>query len=245
MKPFSDIHARAAERKGGYEALAGLLPSFLSDDELARLGDDRCLAMMAQTINQAGFNWTVIANKWPEFEEAFFGFDIERLSGLSPEQWEAYTKDRRVVRNWQKIKAVMENLGFILDVSREHGAFSRFLAAWPSSDQVGLLQVLKKRGSRLGGHTGQWFLRYVGKDCFVTTRDVTLALRGAGVEIADDPTSQRDLKRVQATFNAWHDETGLPYTHLSKIAAYSIGTNYDNDDIVEEMAKFPGMDDAR
>ncbi|MBI1194829.1 MAG: DNA-3-methyladenine glycosylase I [Gammaproteobacteria bacterium] len=245
MKPFSDIHARAAERKGGHEALAGLLPTFLADDELARLGDDRCLAMMAQTINQAGFNWTVIANKWPEFEEAFFGFDIERLSGLSPEQWEAYTKDRRVVRNWQKIKAVMENLGFILDTAREHGSFSRFLAAWPSSDQVGLLQALKKRGSRLGGHTGQWFLRYVGKDSFVTTRDVTLALRDAGVDIADDPTSQRDLKRIQAAFNAWHDETGLPYTHLSKIAAYSIGTNYENDDIMEEMAKFPGMDDAR
>ena len=244
MKSFSDIHARAAERKGGYEALAALLPAFLNDEKLARLGDDRYLAMMAQTINQAGFNWTVIANKWPEFEEAFHGFDIERLSYLSPEQWEAYVKDRRVVRNWQKIKAVMENLGFILDVAREHGSFARFIAAWPSADQVGLLQVLKKRGSRLGGHTGQWFLRYVGKDGFVTTRDVTLALREAGVDIAENPRSQRDLKRIQAAFNAWHDESGLPYTHLSKIAAYSIGANYGNDEIREEMGKFPGMDET-
>ncbi len=243
MKPFSDIHARAAERKGSEEALTRLLPHFLSDQELSRLGDDRCLAMMTQTINQAGFNWTVIANKWPQFEEAFYGFNIDRLSYLSPEEWEAYTQDRRVVRNWQKIKAVMENVGFLLDVSHEHGSFARFLATWPSSDQVGLLQVLKKRGSRLGGHTGQWFLRYVGKDSFVTTRDVTLALREAGVDIAENPTSQRDLKRIQAAFNAWHDETSLPYTHLSKIAAYSIGTNYENEFITDEMAKFPGMDD--
>jgi len=243
MKPFSDIRARAAGRKGSDETLAALLPSFLSDEELARLGDDRCLAMMTQTINQAGFNWTVIANKWPQFEEAFYGFDIGRLSYLSPEEWEAYTQDRRVVRNWQKIKAVMENVGFIMDIAEEHGSFTRFLAAWPSSDQVGLLQVLKKRGSRLGGHTGQWFLRYVGKDSFVTTRDVTLALREAGVDIAENPSSQRDLKRIQAAFNEWRDETGLPYTHLSKIAAYSIGTNYENDFITEEMAKFPGMGD--
>ena len=40
-------------------------------------------------------------------------------------------------------------------------------------------------------------------------------------------TSKRDLAKVQAQFNAWANETGLPYTHLSRICALSIGENYE------------------
>jgi hypothetical protein len=45
-------------------------------------------------------------------------------------------------------------------------------------------------------------------------------------EIAESPTSKRDLAKIQAQFNAWAQETGLPYTHLSRICAMSIGENY-------------------
>jgi hypothetical protein len=31
---------------------------------------------------------------------------------------------------------------------------------------------------------------------------------------------------VQAQFNAWAKETGLPYAHLSRICALSIGENH-------------------
>jgi hypothetical protein len=39
-------------------------------------------------------------------------------------------------------------------------------------------------------------------------------------------------------FNTWHDETGLPYTHLSKIAAFSMGENYTVNDIKQQINKF-------
>jgi len=182
--------------------------------------------MMTKRINQAGFSWKVIENKWPEFEEAFFGFDPYKLGLLSPEQWEAYASDRRVVRNWQNIKALQENVFFVQDESRKHGGFGKFIAQWPVSDQIGLMAYLKKHGSRLGGQSGLWFLRGMGKDCFVLSRDVVVTLRGAGLDIAEKPSSQRDLKKVQAQFNEWHEETGLPYSHLSRIAACSVGENH-------------------
>lgn len=237
MHSFKPILARAEKRKGGEKGLKTLLRPVLSKKKLAQKGDDRFLAMMAQAINQAGFNWTVIANKWPQFEEAFFGFDVAKLAGLSPEQWEAYAKDARVVRHWPKIKAVMENTYFVQGIANEHGSFAKFVADWPESDEVGLLAYLKKHGSRLGGNTGQWFLRNIGKDSFVLTHDVITAIQEAGVDVADNPTSKRDLTKVQEVFNRWHDETGLPYTHLSQIAAFSVGTNYENTLIREEMAK--------
>ncbi len=238
MHTFATIRARAEKRKGGQKKLKKLLRPVLSKKKLAQKGDDRFLAMMARAINQAGFNWTVIANKWPQFEEAFFDFDIGKLASLPPEEWEAYVKDRRVVRHWPKIKAVMENTYFIQGIAREHGSFAQFIAGWPESDQAGLMVYLKKHGSRLGGNSGQWFMRYIGKDCFVLSQDVVTAVQDAGVDIADHPTSKRDLGKVQNAFNAWHEETGLPYTHLSQIAGFSVGTNYENDFIQGERKKF-------
>lgn len=226
MTKFQKIRERAEHRKGGGTALKKLLPKVVSNKQLINLGDDRYLAMMTKCINQAGFSWKVIENKWPQFEEAFFGFDLKKLGLLSPEQWEAYTSDRRVVRNWQKIQALQENVFFVQEQSRNHGSFGKFIANWPASDQIGLMAYLKKEGSRLGGQSALWFLRRTGKDCFILAKDVMVAMRGSGLDVAEQPTSQRDLKKIQGQFNEWHEETGLPYSHLSRIAACSVGENY-------------------
>ena len=78
-----------------------------------------------------------------------------------------------------------ENAAFVQEIAREHGSFGKFLAKWPSSDEIGLLNLLNKRGSRLGGNTGQMFLRFIGWDGFVTSQDVVACLRDAGLDIAD------------------------------------------------------------
>lgn len=226
MSGFEDIRLRAEARKGGARALKAMLPTVATKKQLIELGDDRYLAMMTKSINQAGFSWKVIENKWPSFEEAFLGFDPHKLSYLSPEQWEAFTSDKRVVRNWQKIKALQDNVFFVQDESRRSAGFGQFIADWPVEDQIGLMAYLKKHGSRLGGQSALWFLRRVGKDCFIPARDVAVLLRSIGLGIAENPTSKRDLTKIQAQFNEWHAETGLPYSHLSRIAACSVGDNY-------------------
>ena len=223
---FQETFDRAVERKGSAGALNALLPKVLPSSRLLDIPDDRYLAMMTKCINQAGFSWKVIEKKWPEFEEAFFGFKLDTLALLSDEQWEAYTQDKRVVRSWQKIKALKENVAFLYNEKYEHKGIARLIADWPESDLVGLLLHLKKQGSRLGGHTGQRVLRNMGKDCFVLTGDVTTVLIASGLDIKPQASSQRELQAIQIAFNQWHDETGLPYSHLSKIAAYSVGDNY-------------------
>ena len=107
-----------------------LLPKVSSKKKLQGLGNDRYLAMMTKVVNQAGFSWKVIENKWPEFE-AFFSL-IDKLVLLSPEQWEGYLTDRRVVRNGQKISALQKNLFFVLEAIREYGSFGNFTANWYS-----------------------------------------------------------------------------------------------------------------
>ncbi|MBX9591186.1 MAG: DNA-3-methyladenine glycosylase I [Hyphomonadaceae bacterium] len=227
MLPFKTVRARAAKRKGGEAALADLLPKLAGPKALTKIKDDRALAEMTKRIFSAGFVWSVIEKKWPGFEDAFLRFDPKRLLHQPDEFWEERVADKRIVRNPQKIAAVRENAQVIADIARAHGSFGRFLAEWPATDQIGLLEVLAKRGARLGGRTGQYFLRFIGRDAFITSTDVVACLRDAGLDIAESPTSKRDLKKIQDQFNVWAKETGLPLTHLSRICAMSVGENYD------------------
>ncbi len=225
MSRFAPILARAMKRKGGRAQLDALLPPPRPPTALTSLPDDRVLAEMTRRIFCAGFVWRVIDQKWDGFEAAFLDFQIPPLLFQPPDFWESLTRDKRIVRHGQKIGAVRDNARFIADIAAEHGSFGAFLAAWPAEDQAGLLALLTKRGARLGGNTGQYLLRFLGWDGFILSRDVIACLRDAGVELAETPTSQRDLKAIQARFNAWAAETGLPRAQLSRICAFSVGEN--------------------
>lgn len=224
--PFKTILARAEKRKGGPAGLKKLLPAKPNAKALEKLGDDRILAEMTKRVFSAGFAWSVIESKWPEFEKAFLGFQPAKLSFQPDDFWHELLSDTRIVRNGAKINSVRENAAFVQQIAKEHGSFGKLLAKWPSSDEIGLLNLLAKRGSRLGGNTGMMFLRFIGWDSFVTSQDVVACLRDAGLDIAPEVKSKGDLAKVQAQFNAWAEETGLPYVHLSRICAMSIGENH-------------------
>jgi 3-methyladenine DNA glycosylase Tag len=224
--PFKTIRARAEKRKGGPKALEKLLPRKPDMKRLAKLSDDRILAEMTKRVFSAGFAWSVIEAKWEGFEQAFLGFEPAKLVFQPDDFWDARLSDTRIVRNGAKIHSVRENAGFVQEIAKEHGSFGKFLSNWPSSDEIGLLDLLAKRGSRLGGNSGQMLLRFVGWDGFVTSQDVVACLRDAGLGIAEEVKSKGDLAKVQAQFNAWAAQTGLPYVHLSRICAMSIGENH-------------------
>ena len=224
--PFKTIRARAEKRKGGPKGLEKLLPRKRDMKALAKISDDCILSEMTKRVFSAGFAWSVIEAKWPGFEKAFLGFKPAKLTFQPDDFWDGLLSDTSIVRNGAKIASVRENAAFVQEIASEHGSFSQFLAKWPSSDQIGLLNLLAKRGSQLGGNTGQMLLRFLGWDGFVTSQDVVACLRDAGLDIAAEVTSKGDLAKVQAQFNAWAAETGLPYVHLSRICAMSIGENH-------------------
>jgi 3-methyladenine DNA glycosylase Tag len=222
---FEPIRARAASRKGGAAILESLLGPVLDNAGLADMPDDRILSAMSERIFSAGFVWRVIREKWPAFEEAFLGFEPKRLLFQPDDYWHDMAADKRIVRNPQKIRAVRDNASFVDRVSAEHGGFGKFLAGWPKDDQVGLMAFLAKNGTRLGGHTGQYFLRWVGWDAFILSADMVLGLHDAGLDIAETPSSRKDMGVIQEQMNRWAGETGLSYAHLSRTLSMSIGEN--------------------
>ncbi|MFL1467184.1 DNA-3-methyladenine glycosylase I [Marinobacter sp. DUT-3] len=219
---FSRIYDQAAAHKGGEVALRSLLPRVAEAGELEAIGDDRYLSEVTRCIFKAGFVWRVIENKWPGFEAAFQGFVPLYWQQVPPEVLEDLVRDERIVRNMQKIRTVPENARMIVDAAREQGSFGAFLGNWPSEDQVGLLLWLKRNGARLGGNTAQYFLRRIGWDGFILSPDVVAGLRRE--ELLDaTPGSKKALVQAQQAFTNWHRETGLPYSHLSRILSCSVG----------------------
>ena len=221
MRSFDEIYAIAAERKGGPDALEALLPTPEPPGALAKIGDDRLLADMTKWIFRSGFSWKVIETKWDGFEAAFDGFQPRRLRMLSDDDLASLAQDTRIVRNAQKIASVPVNAALLCDLADERGTAAKFFADWPDDNYVELLQLLEKRGSRLGGNTGQYFLRYIGKDAFITTRDVSAALVREGV-VDKPPKSKTAMCAVQEAFNAWHADSGRPLSQISRVLACSI-----------------------
>ena len=232
MKKFKAIRQAAEKRKGGATQVAKLLTPPKTVKQLIEISDDRYLAQMTRCVFNAGFHWRVITNKWPDFELAFHGFDLGALLTKSPEEWEAYIEDKRIVRNWQKIQTVFQNAVMMENIIEEYGSFGQFFTQWPVNDQIGLMQYFKKNGARLGGQTGQYFIRFIGKDSFITSDDVCTALIANGVDINNKPTSQRDLKKVQEAFNEWQQQSGLPISHISKILSLTVGDDIEVDQLV-------------
>ncbi|MES0809593.1 DNA-3-methyladenine glycosylase I [Roseibium sp. SCPC15] len=226
MRPFEEIESLATEKKGGAAQLAALLGGHnlpKSEAELEQIGDDRWLAMFTKCVFQAGFSWKVIDQKWPGFEEAFEGFDVARLAFLPDEAFEALLKDTRIVRNGAKIKTVQHNAIFLKELAAEHGSASKFFAHYPVDDQIGLMEFLKKRGSRLGGNTGQLALRFMGKESFILSGDVVNALIRENV-VENDRLSKKNLKAIQVAFNDWKATSGRTLNEISRILAFSVGT---------------------
>jgi 3-methyladenine DNA glycosylase Tag len=224
MRSFAEIYAEAAKRKGGEAALEALVAEHRpkSQPELAAIPDARWLAQMTKTVFQAGFSWKVIETKWPGFERAFHGFAPPLNAAMSDDEFDTHLKDTSIIRNARKILSVRDNATFLCDLAAEHGSAAGFFAAWPDDDFVGLLEVMKKRASRLSGETAMRLFRHMGKPSFITTRDVTAALIGAGV-IGKPPSGRKDLQAVQDAFNAWSRETGRDLTALSRTLALSTG----------------------
>ena len=153
---------------------------------------------------------------------AFDGFTPKRVAAYNDDKIDALLKDTRIVRNGAKIMATIENARFVVALAKQHGSFGSFLNNWPATDQIGLLDFLKKNASRLGGATGQYFLRFEGWDAFILSTDVVAALIRDGV-VTKQPTAKKEMAAVQAAFNAWREESGRPVREISRILAMSVG----------------------
>jgi 3-methyladenine DNA glycosylase Tag len=224
-EPFARIYQRACERKGGAEALEALLGQSAAPQQIAAIPDNLILGELSKKVFQSGFVWRVVRQKWPGFCEVFFDFNIEKILLMSDEMLEAKARDERIIRNASKVFTIRHNAMMIDDIARKHGSFARFIADWPTTDIIGLWAYLKQHGARLGGNTGPYALRAIGKDTFILSEDVEAYLRSTNV-FDGGVSSKRSLSQIQQQFTAWQQQSGRSLQHISQIIALSGGENF-------------------
>ena len=220
MVGFAKIR-KAAEKRLGVAGLAQRLPKVKSSAALRRVNDDRYLSLMSLRIFRAWLKHDMVDAKWPEFEKAFRGFEPRRVRAMSYEEVERLMQDKRLIRHLGKLKSVHANAAAMCDLAEERGSFAAFIADWPGPEITRLWDELAKRFAQLGGNSAAYFLRMAGKDTFILTPAVTKALNHWGA-FDGEPKGKAARARVQAAFNAWAEETGLPLAHLSMMLAASV-----------------------
>ena len=222
MRDFDEILAISADRKGGVAAVLSGIDPPATQAALTEVPDDRWLSSMTRAVFQAGFNWKVVDNMWPGFEAAFKGFDIGACAMMDDAWFDQLCADTSIVRYPQKIQSVQQNAVYLQEVAARHGGFGRMVADWPQSDFAGLLAHLKRDATRLGGTTGQYFLRSMGVDGYILSKDVVGRLVAEGV-VDKAPTSKAAWAAVQAAFNTWAAQSGRPLKEISRVLATSCG----------------------
>lgn len=221
MRNFDALYELAATRKGGIRALEKLLSKPTTTTALRKIPNDRWLSEMTKSVFQAGFVWRIVENKWNDLERVFYGFDVHRVAYLSDEEIESLLDDPNIIRHHTKLRSTRENAAFLLEIIDEFGSVGKYFADFPSAQYVELLIDLKKRASRMGGTSAQYFLRRMGKDSFLLTRDVVTALVREQV-VDRSATSKRDLQAAQSAFNTWCDQGQRSLTEVSRILAMGI-----------------------
>jgi 3-methyladenine DNA glycosylase Tag len=222
MRPFSEIVALAEQHHGAAWLTDTLrVTQSKSPVEVAATPDDRILALMTRRVFSAGFSTKVIEQKWSAFEEAFAHFDPPTCAHISEADFDALLQNSAIIRNGAKIASVQVNAQMLLDMAAEKGSAARFIADCPDADYADLLDILKSKGSRLGGDTGMRVLRDLGKPAYILTKDVIAALIREGV--IDTPSiGKRQARVIQGAFNHWSAESGRDLTQISRILALSM-----------------------
>jgi DNA-3-methyladenine glycosylase I len=119
---------------------------------------------LTRCIFQGGLNWTMIANKWPNFRKAFDDFNIEKVANYDIEDQERLKNDVGIIRNKQKIIATINNAEEFKRIAAEYGSFQKWLDSMDKGNNYDYVtKRLVSRFKRVGRGTAHIFLWSVGE----------------------------------------------------------------------------------
>ena len=113
-------------------------------------GDSGYFEELTRAIFQAGFSWRVIRDKWPDFQQAFDGFDVATVAGYGEPDLERLASDARIVRNRRKIQSTVENARTVWALSQEYGSFHAYLRSLDELEYADRRKELVGRFRNLG-----------------------------------------------------------------------------------------------
>jgi DNA-3-methyladenine glycosylase I len=133
-------------------------------------------------INQAGLSWLTVLQKRAAFRAAFADFDVDRVAAFGDDDVRRLLADSGIVRNRQKIAAVIANACRIQEMRGSHGSFHGWLEAHHPRSPDEWTRLFRKNFRFTGGLIVGEFLMSLGflpgahePDCPVYARILELA----------------------------------------------------------------------
>ena len=158
------------------------------DEEFGILNkDDDYLFEILVLVNfQTGLSWEIMLKKREDFRIAFDGFDVKKIAGYDEKRIEELLKNENIIRNKNKIKAVINNAKVFIKIQEDYGSFYDYIKTFTKGEifhERGLTESelsrtmvkdLKKKGMKyLGPITMYSYLQTVGvinsheENCFL------------------------------------------------------------------------------
>ena len=127
-------------------------------------------------VFEVGLSWRIVFGKRDAFLEAFWGFDVPKVAGMTADDVDMLVEDASIIRNRSKIQATVDNARAMLQASPSlaelarsyaitHKRAPRSLADLPSStpEAEAFAKQLKSQGYRFVGPTSVYaFMQNVG-----------------------------------------------------------------------------------
>jgi DNA-3-methyladenine glycosylase I len=90
--------------------------------------DDRALfELLTLEGAQAGLSWATILQRRAAYRQAFHGFDIPRVAGMSDAALERLLQNSGIIRNRQKVLSARANAQAALRMIEQHGSLDAYL----------------------------------------------------------------------------------------------------------------------
>ena len=158
------------------------------DEEFGILNtDDDYLFEILVLVNfQTGLSWEIMLKKREDFRIAFDGFDVEKIACYDEKRIEELLENENIIRNKNKIKAVINNAKVFIKIQEDYGSFYDYIKTFTKGQifhERGLTESelsrtmvkdLKKKGMKyLGPITMYSYLQTVGvinsheENCFL------------------------------------------------------------------------------
>lgn len=92
--------------------------------------DHKLFEMLILEGFQAGLSWECVLNKQTAFEEAFDGFDLDKICNYNGDKLARLENNPGIIRNKRKISASVKNANVFKEIQKEFGSFSNYLWGW-------------------------------------------------------------------------------------------------------------------
>ena len=158
------------------------------DEEFGILNkeDDYLFEILVLVNFQTGLSWEIMLKKREDFRIAFDGFDVEKIACYDEKRIEELLKNENIIRNKNKIKAVINNAKVFIKIQEDYGSFYDYIKTFTKGQifherglteselSRAMVKDLKKKGMKyIGPITMYSYLQTIGvinsheEDCFL------------------------------------------------------------------------------